>query len=199
MARFWTSQELSEILTRSSPHVRYLLWELFVKDEVSKENLESKPVALAIVQRLCRSKGKDSLVLSEKKNGDGVFYRLNAEYLEDFKNLMSKDIAPEKPKPRPKEDKVKKGPLVSTSTRNNGTLNDGILNDGESTETTTTTRKKTRRGRKPAKVHAAEDMELPLTDETNLQFWFDFIKKINTAVDADISILSNGESAVLRF
>ena len=30
-----------------------------------KEQLESKPVALAIVQRLSRSKGKDSLVLSD--------------------------------------------------------------------------------------------------------------------------------------
>ncbi|MFH1998967.1 MAG: hypothetical protein ABIK28_04755, partial [Planctomycetota bacterium] len=88
MVKFWTSQELSDVLTKASPHVRYLLWELFVKSEVPKDELESKPVALAIVQRLSRSKGKDSLVMSTS-NGNGTTYQLNPEYLEDFKNLLS--------------------------------------------------------------------------------------------------------------
>lgn len=181
MAKFWTSQELSDILTRSSPHVRYLLWELFVKDEVPKEQLESKPVALAIVQRLCRSKGKDSLVLSEKRNGDGVFYRLNKEYMEDFENLLSKDIAPEKPKPRPKEEKVKKAPMVSTS------LFGADPNLAK------------KKGKGDSKnAGDVSEVAIPLTDETTFQFWFDLVKKINHGAGSNLSIISDGESALLR-
>lgn len=179
--KFWTSQELSDVLTKASPHVRYLLWELFVKTEVPKEELESKPVALAIVQRLSRSKGKDSLVLSTT-NGNGTIYKLNPDYLEDFKNLLSKDLAPEKPKPRPKEDKVKKAQLVSTSGAKDGAL---------------TTKKKGKKG-KNGEAAAENEMILPLTEETNFQFWFEFIKKINTKAGIDLTILSNGESALLR-
>jgi len=180
MAKFWTSQELSEVLTRSSPHVRYLLWELFVKNEVPKEQLESKPVALAIVQRLCRSKGKDSLVISEKKNGDGVFYKLNGDYLEDFQHLLSKDIAPEKPKPRPKEEKVKRLPLMSTSLQSDG---------GQAPEKTK------RRGKKSQVI---TEVELPLTAGTNFQFWFELVKQINQGANSNLSIISDGESALLR-
>ena len=190
MAKFWTSQELSEVLTRSSPHVRYLLWELFVKSDVPKDNLESKPVALAIVQRLCRSKGKDSLVLSEN-NGNGSIYRLNPDYLEDFQNLLSKDFAPEKPKSRPKESKVKKGPLVSTKSNGSG--------DGESAEGDSKKRRPSRMG-KSGKFSEKNDkeLELPLTEETDFQFWFQFIRAINTKAGMDLTILSNGESALLR-
>ncbi len=184
MAKFWTSQELSDIMTKSSPHVRYLLWELFVKKEVPKQQLESKPVALAIVQRLCRSKGKDSLVVSGT-NGDGPFYQLNPDYLEDFQNLLSKDIAPEKPKPRPKEDKVKKGQMVSTRV-------DGPVAEG-------TPKKRGRPGRqKKNKSWKENELTLPLTEETDFQFWFNFIRKINARAGIELTILSNGESAVLK-
>jgi len=185
--KFWTSQELSDVLTKASPHVRYLLWELFVKSEVPKEELESKPVALAIVQRLSRSKGKDSLVLSTS-NGNGTIYKLNPDYLEDFKNLLSKDLAPEKPKPRPKEAKVKKSQLIST----NANLSDSAI--------TVPSKKGARAGRKGknSKTGAENELILPLTEETNFQFWFEFIRKINTKAGIDLTILSNGESALLR-
>lgn len=189
MAKFWTSQELSEVLTKASPHVRYLLWELFVKDEVPKEKLESKPVALAIVQRLSRSKGKDSLVLSES-NGNGTIYKLNPDYLEDFQNLLSKDLAPEKPKPKPKEPKEKKSQLVSTRL---GAVPASQITITSNTATRTATATKT------ALAQGNEnEMVLPLTEETNFQFWFEFIRKINTKAGIDLTILSNGESALLR-
>ena len=184
MAKFWTSQELATVLTKSSPHVRYLLWELFVKKEVPKDKLESKPVALAIVQRLCRSKGKDSLVTSGT-NGDGPHYKLNPDYLEDFQNLLSKDLAPEKPKPRPKEDKIKKGPLVSTRSDGKDSAQDALPKKASGKET------------KSKKV-GSNEMALPLTEETDFQFWFDFIRKINTVANIELTILSNGESALLK-
>lgn len=187
MAKFWTSQELSEVLTKSSPHVRYLLWELFVKNEVPKDNLESKPVALAIVQRLCRSKGKDSLVLSDSNGNGSTMYRLNPDYLEDFQNLLSKDLAPEKPKSRPKESKLKKGPMVST--RIDGAKEYGSVEG-----------KRGGKAGRPRKAIATDEkeLELPLTEETDFQFWFDFIRKINAKAGVELTILSNGESALLR-
>ncbi|MBU0754960.1 MAG: hypothetical protein KJ645_07450 [Planctomycetes bacterium] len=194
MAKFWTSQELNEILTKASPHVRYLLWELFVKSEVPKDQLESKPVALAIVQRLSRSKGKDSLVLSES-NGNGAIYRLNPEYLEDFRNLLSKDLAPEKPKPKPKENKPVRGMIVSTSQDD--------TEGGRITLTSTSTTTKAKRGPKGKRGRKADsngngELELPLTEETNFQFWFEFVRKINVGTGSDLTIISNGESALLR-
>lgn len=194
MAKFWTSQELSEILTKSSPHVRYLLWELFVKNEVPKEQLESKPVALAIVQRLCRSKGKDSLVISDA-NGNGAIYKLNPDYLEDFQNLLSRDLAPEKPKSRPKEPKAPRRALVSTKTGDSDSDATGI----QLTSNETAINK--RAGKvKGAKKGEAGDSEvvLPLTEKTDFQFWFEFIRKINTRAGIELTILSNGESALLR-
>lgn len=183
MAKFWTSQELSEVLTKSSPHVRYLLWELFVKKEVPREKLESKPVALAIVQRLCRSKGKDSLVVSGS-NGDGKsFYKLNPEYMEDFQNLLSKDMAPEKPKEKPKQAKVKKGPLVSTR----------LVAGSAAVRKAQLAAKRA----SPGKDGEAE-MTLPVTEKTDLQFWFDFIRKINARTGMELTISSNGESITLR-
>ena len=180
MAKFWTSQELSEILTKSSPHVRYLLWELFVKKEVPRDKLESKPVALAIVQRLCRSKGKDSLVVSGS-NGDGAsYYKLNPEYLEDFQNLLSKDMAPEKPK----EAKIKKGPLVSTRL--------GAMPAASAVV------KRTRGAGKGGHGSDGEEVILPVTEKTDFQFWFDLIRKINARANVELTILSNGESIQLR-
>jgi hypothetical protein len=162
--------------------VRYLLWELFVKDEVPKQDLESKPVALAIVQRLCRSKGKDSLVISGE-NGNGGTYKLNPDYLEDFKNLLSKDLAPEKPKSKPKTKAPKNG-VISTRTGVDPAL-----------ETQTAVKKSTK-----SKKASGEDgeLELPLTEHTDFQFWFEFIRKINARAQTDLTILSNGESAILR-
>ncbi len=186
MAKFWTSQELSLILTKSSPHVRYLLWELFVKDEVPKENLESKPVALAIVQRLCRSKGKDSLVLSQD-NGNGAHYMLNPDYLEDFKNLLSRDIAPEKPKPKPKKPKPVINGIVSTKIPDTASGNAG-----------TRGRNKRAGGSRKRKEAADSELDLPLSDKTDLQFWFEFIRKINTKSGIELTIVSNGESASLK-
>jgi hypothetical protein len=165
--------------------VRYLLWELFVKNEVPKEQLESKPVALAIVQRLSRSKGKDSLVLSDA-NGNGTVYRLNPDYMEDFQNLLSKDLAPEKPKPKPKENKPPRGAVVSTST-----------GEAISAKVTLTSNKKRKAGRKKKNTVASE-LDLPLTEETDLKFWFEFVRQINAGADIDLTIVSNGESAVLR-
>jgi hypothetical protein len=167
--------------------VRYLLWELFVKNEVPKEQLESKPVALAIVQRLSRSKGKDSLVLSDA-NGNGTVYRLNPDYMEDFQNLLSKDLAPEKPKPKPKENKPPRGAVVSTST-------------GEAISakvTLTSNKKRSRAGRKKSKAGVESELDLPLTEETDLKFWFEFVRRINAGAGIDLTIVSNGESAALR-
>jgi len=189
MAKFWTSQELSEVLTKASPHVRYLLWELFVKNEVPKENLESKPVALAIVQRLSRSKGKDSLVLSDG-NGNGTTYRLNPDYMEDFQNLLSPDEAPEKPKPRPKEDKPKKGAVISTAT--------GSALENPVTLTASRTRKTRAAKAKAVKEDGEDELTLPLTEETDFSFWFEFVRKINTRAGIDLTIVSNGESALLK-
>ena len=190
MAKFWTSQELSEVLTKASPHVRYLLWELYVKSEVPKDKLESKPVALAIVQRLSRSKGKDSLVLSES-NGNGTTYKLNPDYLEDFQNLLSKDLAPEKPKSKPKEPKPQKSALYSTRT--------GAVSASE-VAITSNAASKTSRFQKTETGGDNDDneLELPLTEETDFRFWFEFIRKINTKAKIDLTILSNGESALLR-
>ena len=189
MAKFWTSQELSEVLTKASPHVRYLLWELYVKTEVPKDKLESKPVALAIVQRLSRSKGKDSLVLSES-NGNGTTYKLNPDYLEDFQNLLSKDLAPEKPKSKPKEPKPRKSDLYSTRT--------GAVPASEVAITSNAAVKTSRISKSLAADGEDNELKLPLTEETDFQFWFEFIRKINTQAGIDLTILSNGESALLR-
>lgn len=189
MAKFWTSQELNEVLTKASPHVRYLLWELFVKNEVPKEQLESKPVALAIVQRLSRSKGKDSLVLSDS-NGNGTVYRLNPDYQEDFQNLLSKDLAPEKPKPKPKAIKPPKGVIISTRSQ-------GVSGDGDDQDSGKAGRTRKKRGRK-AKSGDEKELVLPLTDDTDFQFWFEFVRKINSRTGIDLTIMSNGESAILQ-
>jgi len=186
MAKFWTSPELEEILTKSSPHARYLLWELFVKEEVPRDQLESKPVALAIVQRLSRSKGKDSLVLTEN-NGNGTIYRLNPDYLENFKNLLSKEVAPEKPKARPKEIKPPRGVVISTST--------GAPVEKPAAPVKT---RRTRGKAKPIQEEGEDELKLPLTEQTDFQFWFEFVRKLNTRTNLDLTIISNGESALLK-
>ena len=61
------------------------------------------------------------------------------------------------------------------------------------------TKKRGRPGRQRKNKSRKEDeLTLPLTEETDFQFWFNFIRKINARAGIELTILSNGESAVLK-
>ena len=104
----WKPEELTEALRGASPHVRYLLRELSEVDkEASARELKSKRVAYAIVQRICNSSGRDSLVLSRMDETTGEkAYRLNPQYSEQVKSLVrDAPVPPEEPAIRARKKK----------------------------------------------------------------------------------------------
>ena len=96
----WDREELADAVQSSSPHVQYLLHELSRAPRVGASQLKSKRVAYAIVQRICNSAGKDSLVLVEDEDGEKQYF-LNPRYRDDIRPLVAdaKEPPPSAPKP----------------------------------------------------------------------------------------------------
>ena len=85
-----SDDELSAALSEASPHVRYLLKELTQTDEIPASKLKSKRVSYAIVQRICNSAGKDSLVGTREDDATGEkIYRVNDEYRDAVKPMVA--------------------------------------------------------------------------------------------------------------
>ena len=104
----WESDELADAVQGSSPHVQYLLKELSEKDSVRASELKSKRVAYAIVQRICNSAKKDSLVFAEDEDGEKV-YSLNPQYREQVTGLVKDATEPPPTPPRPRRKRVGPG------------------------------------------------------------------------------------------
>jgi hypothetical protein len=118
----WDESELADALESASAHVRYLLKELSEKDSVKASELKSKRVAYAIVQRICNSSGKDSLVLVEEQNGEKV-YSLNPKYRRAVTPLVAEAS---EPPPTPAKPKRKKPTGYPSRGRRGMSATDGI-------------------------------------------------------------------------
>lgn len=101
----WEDDELADAVQSASAHVRYLLRELSENGSVRASDLKSKRVAYAIVQRICNSSSKDSLVIADEEEGEKV-YSLNPRYRTKLAPLV-KDAPEPPPTPaRPRRKKV---------------------------------------------------------------------------------------------
>lgn len=119
--RQWERDELAAVIESSSAHVRFLLHELAGAERVAAHDLKSHPVSYAQVQRICNSRGKESLVLSRVVDGD-KHYWLNPDYRAIVAPLVA-DVPPPPPS-EPKPPREKK-PRVSRRTKGMSAL-DGI-------------------------------------------------------------------------
>jgi hypothetical protein len=117
----WRNDELAEVVESSSGHVRYLLHELGKAESIAARELKSHPVSYAQVQRICNSRGKESLVLSRTVDGD-KHYALNAEYRAVILPLVENVEPPPPSEPKPPREKK---PRMSRRTKGMSAL-DGI-------------------------------------------------------------------------
>jgi hypothetical protein len=100
----WRSDELAEVVESSSGHVRFLLHELGKAESIAARELKSHPVSYAQVQRICNSRGKESLVLSRTVDGD-KHYALNPEYRTVILPLVENVEPPPPSEPKPPREK----------------------------------------------------------------------------------------------
>ena len=100
----WRNDELVEVVESSSGHVRYLLHELGKAESIASRELKSHPVSYAQVQRICNSRGKESLVLSRSVDGD-KHYALNPEYRAVILPLVENVQPPPPSEPKPPREK----------------------------------------------------------------------------------------------
>jgi len=117
----WRSDELADVVESSSGHVRYLLHELGRAESIAARELKSHPVSYAQVQRICNSRGKESLVLSRTVDGD-KHYALNPEYRAVILPLVENVEPPPPSEPKPPREKK---PRMSRRTKGMSAL-DGI-------------------------------------------------------------------------
>jgi len=117
----WQRDELAQVVESSSGHVRFLLHELAGAERVAASDLKSHPVPYAQVQRICNSRGKESLVLSRIVDGD-KHYWLNPEYRAIVAPLVATVPSPPPSEPKPPREKK---PRMGRCTKNMSAL-DGI-------------------------------------------------------------------------
>lgn len=169
MAMIWTPDELKQLIEDKSPHVHHFLWEVLKAGRIAAAELQSKPAARAILQRMVRGRNKDDLVVAEQE-GDETFYKINPEYQQLLRNtidLSRSPTLPERPMKRPRgRPRLSQAPAV------------GEL------------RPATRRSDLPS-----DGIDLPLNDETNLNFWLDLVTLLNQQGGRQIVIRTDGHSA----
>ena len=100
----WSDDELTEAVQSASAHVRFLLKELSQSDHVPARELKSKRVAYAIVQRICNSANKDSLVLADVNGGEKT-YHLHPDYRDKVVPLVRDAPVPPPTPVRPRRPK----------------------------------------------------------------------------------------------
>ncbi len=105
----WRPDELELALEKASSHVRFLLHELALADEVPLREMKSQRVAYAQVQRICNSRGKDALVLSREVEGEKR-YRINPEYRPVIGPLVATASPPPPSEPKPPREKAPRAP-----------------------------------------------------------------------------------------
>jgi hypothetical protein len=102
--RHWERDELAQVIETSSGHVRFLLHELASAERVAAHDLKSHPVSYAQVQRICNSRGKESLVLSRVIDGDKQYW-LNPDYRAIVAPLVANVPPPPPSEPKPPREK----------------------------------------------------------------------------------------------
>jgi hypothetical protein len=117
----WQRDELAQVIESSSGHVRFLLHELAGAERVAASDLKSHPVSYAQVQRICNSRGKESLVMSRIVDGD-KHYWLNPDYRSIITPLVAEVPPPPPSEPKPPREKK---PRMGRRTRGMSAL-DGI-------------------------------------------------------------------------
>ena len=96
----WTASELGAVLADASIHVRFLMHELAEGGEVPTARLKSKPVAYAQVQRICNSRGKESLVVPVMR-GETRCYALHDAWRSTVAGLVAGAQQPPPSIPKP--------------------------------------------------------------------------------------------------
>jgi hypothetical protein len=172
MAMIWTPDELKQLVEDKSPHVHHLLWEVLKAGRVRGGDLQSKPAARAILQRMVRGRNKDELVVAEQEGPD-TFYTINPEYQQLLRNLIDLNRSPVLPEPPPKRPRGR--PRLSQAPA------------GESAPG--------KRSRRVGGDLHADGLELPLNDETDLAFWLDLVTILNQDSGRHIVLRTDGRSA----
>lgn len=120
----WSPSELAAKLIDASGHVRFLLKELAGGEPVATSELASRPVAYAQVQRICRSNGKEALVLPGFAGGAKT-YQLHPRYRTQVAELVADATQPPPGEKKPPHERVPKTPRLSRRARQGSAL-DGI-------------------------------------------------------------------------
>jgi hypothetical protein len=171
MAMIWTPDELKQLVEDKSPHVHHLLWEVLKAGRVRGADLQSKPAARAILQRMVRGRNKDELIVAEQE-GHETFYTINPEYQQLLRNLIDLNRSPVLPEPQPKRQRgrprLSQAPAAEVPSKRSRRL------DGEL---------------------SADGLELPLNDETDLAFWLDLVTVLNQDRGRHIVLRTDGKSA----
>lgn len=170
MAMIWTPDELKQLIEDKSPHVHHFLWEVLKAGRIAASNLESKPAARAILQRMVRGRNKDDLVVAQQE-GNETYYTINPEYQQLLRNTIDLSRLPTLPERQPKRPRGR--PRLSQTAGGEIAL------------------------RRPGRrlEGSGDGVELPLNDATDLNFWLDLVTMLNQGSGRQIVIRTDGHSA----
>ncbi|MEW6743589.1 MAG: hypothetical protein AB1486_12605 [Planctomycetota bacterium] len=97
----WTREELEDTLARSSPFVRYLLFEVSQQPAVPVAELKSPNAAAALIKRIANRAGREPLILRSEHSGQPT-YSLNPNYRGWIREIVKDASALPEAKPRKK-------------------------------------------------------------------------------------------------